>query len=67
MSRAKAKNVKHDDNRSGAQGQVPIREFDKDAVAEELRQRVGSVNTAVQKLEKAQLVTQEALNLEFSI
>jgi hypothetical protein len=67
MAHAKGRNVRKDDMLTNTQGQVPIREFDEAAVTSELRQRVDSVNSAVKRPEEAQIVTQEALNPEFSI
>ncbi len=48
---------------------IPIRDFDPDpAVAEaELRLRIAEIKAMIARLDEAQLVTQETLQLEFSI
>lgn len=67
MTRETDKRMKQQNARTDVHGKVPLREFDEAAVKAELSQRVGSVNAAVKRLEEAQFVTQEVLNLEFSI
>lgn len=46
---------------------LQFREFDADTAAAELRVRIPEVEAELEKLEQAQVVTNEALLLEFSI
>jgi hypothetical protein len=48
-------------------GRVQFREFDADAAAAELSVRIPELEAELAKLEEAQIVTNEALLLEFSV
>lgn len=59
--------IQQQDTTTGLKERIIIREIDMETAAAELRARAAQINTVLSILDEAQIVTQETLQIEFSI